>query len=76
MDVVNSNSALTSSGSDKPKNSTDLGIKRVKKRNEELKPFADIIRAEKGKRNAKENKRIGHLRNNMIAAMIKFIGKI
>ena len=75
MDAANSNSALTSSGGEKQKNSTDLAIKRVKKRNEELKPFADTIRAEKGEKNAKEKKRIDHLRNNMIAAMIKFIGK-
>ena len=75
MDTVNSNSALTSSGGEKQKNSTDFAFKKVKKRNEELKPFADIIRAEKGEKNTKEKKRIDHLRNNMIATMIKFIGK-
>ena len=75
MDAVNSNSTLTCNGGEKQKNSTNLAIKRVKKRNEELKPFADIIRAEKGEKNAKEKKRIDHLRNNMIAAMIKFIEK-
>ena len=50
------------------------GVKRVKKRNEELKPFADIIKREKGEKTVKEKKRIDHLRTTMIAAMIKLIG--
>ena len=72
-EVANSNT-WTSNGGGKQKESTDLALKRVKKRNKELKPFADIIKREKGEKNVKEKKRIDHLRTSMIAAMIKFIG--
>ena len=72
-EAANSNNS-TSNGGGKQKESTDLALKRVKKRNKELKPFADIIKREKGEKNVKEKKRIDHLRTSMIAAMIKFIG--
>ena len=72
-EAANSNTS-TSNGGGKQKESTDLTLKRVKKRNEELKPFADIIKHEKGEKNVREKKRIDHLMSNMIAAMIKFIG--
>ena len=66
-EAANSNNS-TSNGGGKQKESTDLALKRVKKRNEELKPFADIIKREKGEKNVKEKKRIDHLRTSMIAA--------
>ena len=40
-----------------------------------MRPFAALIKSEKGDKNAKEKERINHLMSNMIAAMIKFIGK-
>ena len=38
-------------------------------------PFAELIKAEKGVKNAKEKERIDHLRDNIIAAMLNFIVK-
>ena len=40
-----------------------------------MKPFAELIKAEKGDKNAKEKERINHLKEKMIAAMINFIAK-
>ena len=74
-DAANSNSFSASNGGEKSKIVTDLATKRAKKRNEELKPIAALIKSEKVDKNDKEKERINHLMNKMITAMLNFIGK-
>ena len=74
-DMANSNSSSTSNGGEKSKIFTDLATKRIKERNEELMLLSELIKTEKGVKNAMEKERIDHLKEKMIAAMINFIAK-
>ena len=46
---------------------------KIKEKNEELIPFAELIKAGKGVKNTKEKEKINHLKDKMIAEMLNFI---
>ena len=50
-----------------------LAVKTVNEHNENLRPFEELIKKEKGKNKEKELTRVKHLKDKMIKSMIDFI---
>ena len=72
--AANSNVTPAQNGCTKQNSILVLADKKVREHNEELRPYPQLIKAEKGDKKAKELDRINLLKDKMITAMLQFIG--